>query len=35
MAIALKMLNEQPDPASALAEFEFAAGLGQLLLGQP
>ena len=34
-AIALKMLNEQPDPASALAEFEFAAGLGQLLLGQP
>ncbi|QCI14062.1 transcriptional regulator [Pseudomonas putida] len=35
MAIALNMLNEQPDPASALAEFEFAAGLGQLLLGQP
>lgn len=35
IAIALKMLNEQPDPASALAEFEFAAGLGQLLLGQP
>ncbi|WP_251961772.1 ParB family protein [Pseudomonas sp. Marseille-Q5299] len=35
MAIALKMLNEQPDPANALAEFEFAAGLGQLLLGQP
>lgn len=38
MAIALKMLSEQPDPASALAElgeFEFAAGLGQLLLGQP
>ncbi|MBF8791631.1 ParB family protein [Pseudomonas monteilii] len=35
MAIALKMLNEQPDPASALGEFEFAAGLGQLLLGQP
>jgi len=35
MAIALKMLSEQPDPASALGEFEFAAGLGQLLLGQP
>lgn len=35
IAIALKMLNEQPDPAGALAEFEFAAGLGQLLLGQP
>ncbi|WP_110968464.1 ParB family protein [Pseudomonas huaxiensis] len=35
MAIALKMLNGQPDPASALAEFEFSAGLGQLLLGQP
>lgn len=35
MSIALKMLNEQPDPVSALAEFEFAAGLGQLLLGQP
>jgi ParB family protein of integrating conjugative element (PFGI_1 class) len=35
MAIALKMLSEQPDPASALAEFEFATGLGQLLLGQP
>lgn len=35
MAIALKMLNEQPNPASALGEFEFAAGLGQLLLGQP
>ncbi len=35
MAIALNMLNEQPDPATALAEFEFAAGLGQLLLGQP
>ncbi|MDZ5738102.1 ParB family protein [Pseudomonas asiatica] len=35
MAIALKMLNEQPDPAGALGEFEFAAGLGQLLLGQP
>ncbi|WP_153789258.1 ParB family protein [Pseudomonas sp. EMN2] len=35
MAIALNMLNEQPDPASALGEFEFAAGLGQLLLGQP
>ncbi len=35
VAIALKILNEQPDPASALAEFEFAAGLGQLLLGQP
>ncbi|KNX78293.1 hypothetical protein DA83_23415 [Pseudomonas sp. 250J] len=35
MAIALNMLNEQPDPVSALAEFEFAAGLSQLLLGQP
>lgn len=34
-AIALKMVNEHTDPASALGEFEFAAGLGQLLLGQP
>lgn len=34
-AIALAMLREQADPMSALGEFEFAAGLGQLLLGQP
>lgn len=34
-AIALGMLKEQADPMSALGEFEFAAGLGQLLLGQP
>lgn len=34
-AIALTMLQEQPDPMNALGEFEFAAGLGQLLLGQP
>lgn len=34
-AIALTMLREQPDPVNALGEFEFAAGLGQLLLGQP
>ena len=36
MAIALKMLQGQADlPKDALADFEFAAGLGQLLLGQP
>ncbi|MGJ3439063.1 ParB family protein [Pseudomonas sp. Je.1.5.c] len=34
-AIALTMLREQADPVNALGEFEFAAGLGQLLLGQP
>lgn len=34
-AIALTMLREQADPMNALGEFEFAAGLGQLLLGQP
>ncbi|SFY07949.1 ParB family protein [Azotobacter vinelandii] len=36
-AIALKMLGEQPAPAAmdALGEFQFAAGLGQILLGQP
>ncbi|AZC52678.1 ParB-like nuclease domain containing protein [Pseudomonas chlororaphis subsp. piscium] len=36
IAIALNMIQLQSDlPADALAEFEFAAGLGQLLLGQP
>lgn len=36
MAIALNMLQEQAElPKDALADFEFAAGLGQLLLGQP
>lgn len=36
IAIALNLLPQQPDlPQDALSEFEFAAGLGQLLLGQP
>lgn len=36
MAIALNMLHQQQDlPPDALSDFEFAAGLGQLLLGQP
>lgn len=36
MAIALNMLQEQAElPKDALADFEFAAGLSQLLLGQP
>jgi hypothetical protein len=36
IAIALDMIQQQPDlPKDALADFEFAAGLGQLLLGQP
>jgi len=36
MAIVLKMIQQQPDlQADALADFEFAAGLGQILLGQP
>lgn len=36
MAIALNMLKGQAYlPKDALADFEFAAGLGQLLLGQP
>ncbi|WP_458737125.1 ParB family protein [Pseudomonas chlororaphis] len=36
IAIALNMIQLQSDlPADALAEFEFAAGLGQLLMGQP
>ncbi|MFJ3119584.1 ParB family protein [Pseudomonas protegens] len=36
IAIALNMIQQQPElQADALAEFEFAAGLGQLLLGQP
>lgn len=36
MAIVLKMIKQQPDlQADALADFEFAAGLGQILLGQP
>src|SRR3990167_6088316 len=35
MSIALKMLEKQPEQKDALGEFEFAAGLGQILLGQP
>ncbi|WP_016971639.1 ParB family protein [Pseudomonas tolaasii] len=36
MAIVLKMIQQQPDlQVDALADFEFAAGLGQILLGQP
>lgn len=36
IAIALNMIQQRPElQADALAEFEFAAGLGQLLLGQP
>lgn len=36
VAIVLKMIQEQPDlQVDALTDFEFAAGLGQLLLGQP
>jgi ParB family protein of integrating conjugative element (PFGI_1 class) len=36
VAIALDMIQQQPYlPKDALADFEFAAGLGQLLLGQP
>ncbi|MCF4988757.1 transcriptional regulator [Pseudomonas gessardii] len=36
IAIALKMIQQQPDiHADALTDFEFAAGLGQILLGQP
>ncbi|PAU63295.1 transcriptional regulator [Pseudomonas sp. PIC25] len=35
MGIALKMLEEHPEQKDALGEFEFAAGLGQILLGQP
>ncbi|MDX1725917.1 MAG: transcriptional regulator [Pseudomonas sp.] len=35
MSIALKMLEEHPEQKDALGEFEFAAGLGQILLGQP
>ncbi|MBW9243099.1 ParB family protein [Pseudomonas paracarnis] len=36
MAIVLKMIQQQPElQIDALAEFEFAAGLGQILLGQP
>ncbi|QPO18809.1 MULTISPECIES: ParB family protein [Pseudomonas] len=36
MAIVMKMIKQQPDlQADALADFEFAAGLGQILLGQP
>ncbi|TVT83985.1 ParB family protein [Pseudomonas sp. H3(2019)] len=36
IAIALNMIQQQNDlPQDALADFEFAAGLGQLLLGQP
>lgn len=34
-AIALKLLEDQPEAREGLKEFEFAAGLGQLLLGQP
>ncbi len=36
MAIVLKMIQQQPElQIDALADFEFAAGLGQILLGQP
>lgn len=36
MAIVLKMIQQQPKlQIDALADFEFAAGLGQILLGQP
>ncbi|QOY72464.1 ParB family protein [Pseudomonas sp. OST1909] len=39
IAIALKMIQQQPElqaeQADSLADFEFAAGLGQILLGQP
>lgn len=36
LAIALNMLQEQPAlQVDALADFEFAAGLGQILMGQP
>ncbi|MBC3248609.1 ParB family protein [Pseudomonas fluorescens] len=35
-AIALKMIQQQPElQVDALTDFEFAAGLGQILLGQP
>lgn len=35
IAIALNMIQQQPEmPKDALSDFEFAAGLGQLLLGQ-
>lgn len=35
IAIALKMIQQQPEQAGSLADFEFAAGLGQILMGQP
>ena len=36
IAIVLKMIQQQPDlQVDALTDFEFAAGLGQILLGQP
>lgn len=35
IAIALKMIQQQPEQADSLADFEFAAGLGQILMGQP
>lgn len=36
VAIALNMIKQKPElQADALADFEFAAGLGQLLMGQP
>lgn len=36
MAIVLKMIQQQPElQIDALTDFEFAAGLGQILLGQP
>jgi ParB family protein of integrating conjugative element (PFGI_1 class) len=36
MAIVLNMIHQQPElQADALADFEFAAGLGQILMGQP
>ncbi|VXC25160.1 Transcriptional regulator [Pseudomonas sp. 8Z] len=35
MGIALKMLKQQPEQMDAIGEFQFAAGLSQILLGQP
>ncbi|MFJ2453985.1 ParB family protein [Pseudomonas protegens] len=35
MSIALKMIEQDPSQRDALGEFQFAAGLGQILLGKP
>ena len=36
MALVLNLIQQKPElQVDALADFEFAAGLGQLLLGQP